>query len=194
MMITIIDVGSGNIRSVQKVLNYLDQPSIISEDPQEILRADRVILPGVGNFGRVMQELRNRNLESVIRQIAQNNTPLLGICVGLQIMFQESEESPGISGLGLFKGKVIKFTKGKIPQIGWNKLMPNTNLLFPEGYAYFVNSYYVMPEDPSLIAASSDYFGIFTAAVQKDNILAVQFHPEKSGQYGIDFYRRWLTC
>ncbi len=193
-MIAIIDVGSGNIKSVQKALNFLGKESYFTDSPEKIRKAERIILPGVGNFGALMNNLRERGLEPVIKEVIDKNIPFLGICVGLQILFEESEESPGIKGLGILKGKVLKFTQGKIPQIGWNEIESDNNPLFPKGYVYFVNSFYVQPEEKSVIAASSDYYQKFTAAIQKENLVAVQFHPEKSGDFGINIIKRWLKC
>ena len=194
IMIAIIDIGSGNLQSVRKVLSYLGEESKIVDSPEEISSFERVILPGVGNFGKVMEGLRSRGFEQPIRDLIKSKVSFLGICVGLQILFETSEESPASKGLGIFKGKVVKFQQGKIPQIGWNLIVPRKTDLFKQGYVYYVNSYYVQPEDSALISATSDYFGDFTGAIQKNNLTAVQFHPEKSGQYGIDFYRRWVAC
>ena len=192
--IAIVDIGSGNLQSVQKVLKYLGEDSEIVDTPEKLLTYDKVILPGVGNFGKVMEGLRSRGFEIPLKQLISQNTKFLGICVGMQILFEASDESPDCQGLSLFKGKVLKFQKGKVPQIGWNLLQPRKSAQFTKGYAYYVNSYYVQPENTSIIAGTSDYYGEFVGAIQNKNLTAVQFHPEKSGEYGIEFYRRWLSC
>lgn len=150
-----------------------------------------MVFPGVGNFGNVMWELKKRKLDEAIKKVIEVRKPFLGICVGLQVLFEESEESPNIKGLGVFKGKVVRFKKGKIPQIGWNKIKSKT---IGNGYVYFVNSYYVVPADKEVIESTSDYYIEFAAAVKKDNVLATQFHPEKSGEFGLEILKKWLVC
>lgn len=193
-MITIIDYGAGNLKSVKNALDYLNEESIISDKSEEILKADKVILPGDGSFGYMMQNLEKKNLTAAIKKFIQSGKPFLGICLGLQGLFEESEESPNVKGLSIFKGKVVKFRKGKVPQIGWNKIIPIQKSIFKEQFMYFVNSYYVLPKDGSIIAATTDYNGNFVSAIQSTNITAMQFHPEKSGKDGIDLLRRWLQC
>lgn len=190
-MIAVLDYGSGNVNSVKKAFDYLGEDSIITSDLKEVLNADKVVFPGVGNFGDVMKELKKRKLDVIIKKAIEMKKPFLGICVGLQVLFEESKESPGIKGLGIFKGKVVKFKQGKIPQIGWNKISSNT---IGDGYVYFVNSYYVAPDDKNIIESTSDYYVKFTAAVKKDNVFATQFHPEKSGEFGLRILKKWLTC
>jgi len=191
-MIAIIDYGAGNLSSVKNALDFLKIESTITDNPEEIMKADKVILPGVGSFGDMIENLQEKKLVDPIKKFIASGRPFLGICLGLQALFEESEESPGVSGLGVFKGKVVKFTKGKVPQIGWNKIEPKQEGIFEEGYVYFVNSYYVFPEDKEIIATTTDYNGDFTSAVKKDNVTAVQFHPEKSGDFGIKIIKRWL--
>ena len=193
-MIVIIDYGAGNLQSVKNALDYFDVESRITSKAGDILKADRVIFPGDGSFGYVMENLKKKNLIEAIKKFAASGKPFLGICLGLQALFEESEGSSGIKGLGIFKGKVVKFRKGKVPQIGWNKIIPAKKGLFKEGYAYFVNSYYVVPENKSITAAATDYYGEFVSAVQFKNITAMQFHPEKSGDFGMHLLRRWLRC
>ena len=142
----------------------------------------------------MMDNLWKKTLVKPIRDFIKSGKPFLGICLGMQALFEESEESSGIKGLGIFKGKVVRFSKGKVPQIGWNKINPKKNGIFRNDFMYFVNSYYVVPEDKSMIAAFTDYNGNFASAIQSDNITAMQFHPEKSGKGGIQLLKRWLLC
>lgn len=188
-MIAIIDYGAGNAGSVKKAFDYLGVDSIITSDPQEIINADRVVFPGVGNFGEVMIMLKEKKLDLIIKNVISLEKPFLGICVGLQVLFEQSEESPDIPGLGIFKGNVTKFKQGKIPQIGWNNI---NSTLFGEGYTYFVNSFVVQPQQKEIIAATADYNGEFVAAIQKDNVWATQFHPEKSGAFGLKILQKFL--
>mgnify|MGYP001561550390 FL=1 len=190
-MIAIIDYGSGNVNSVKKALEHLGERPVITSDEKKILKADKVVFPGVGNFGDVMKQLKKRKLDGAIKKAIESRKPFLGICVGLQVLFEESEESPGVKGLEIFKGKVLRFKKGKIPQIGWNKISSRT---IGNGYVYFVDSYYPMPRDKGIIESTSDYYIKFAAAVKKDNIFATQFHPEKSGKFGQEILRKWLNA
>lgn len=192
-MIAIIDYGAGNLVSVKNALDYLGVASKITSNAEDIEKAERIILPGVGSFGFMMKSLRKLKLEQPLKEALLKGKPYLGICLGMQALFEKSEESPGIAGLSIFKGKVVKFEQGKIPQIGWNNIKPRKSL-FKDGFVYFVNSYYPVPEDKEIIATTTDYFGDFASAVQKDNITAMQFHPEKSGEFGLDLIRRWLQC
>ena len=193
-MIAIIDYGAGNLKSVKNALDYLNVDSIITNKASDIIKVDRVILPGDGSFGFAMEILKKKNLVKSIKQFIAEGKPFLGICLGLQILFEESEENPGVKGLSVFKGKVVKFKKGKVPQIGWNKIIPKRKDVFKDGYVYFVNSYYVIPKDKSIVATLTDYYGDFVSAIQCNNITAMQFHPEKSGQFGIGILKRWLKC
>ena len=190
-MIAIIDYGAGNANSVKNALDYLGYDSLITSEPEKILEADKVIFPGVGSFGDAMKELKKRKLDRAIKEYIGSKKPFLGICIGLQVLFEQSEESPNAKGLGVFKGKVVKFKKGKIPQIGWNKIESEK---IGDGYAYFVNSYYAIPDDKKIIESASDYHGKFTAAVKKDNVFASQFHLEKSGKFGLGILKEWLEC
>lgn len=193
-MIAIIDYGAGNLKSVKNALDYLKVGSIITGKPKEILEADRIILPGDGSFGYMMENLRKKDLVKPIQDFIKSGKPFLGICLGLQGLFESSEESPNVKGLSVFKGKVVKFRKGKVPQIGWNKIVSRKKGIFNDGYMYFVNSYYVVPEDNSIAATVTDYNGEFVSAIQSDNVTAMQFHPEKSGERGIELIGGWLTC
>lgn len=193
-MIGIIDYGAGNLQSVKNALDKLGAESRIIENPDELSKLDRIILPGVGSFGYMMDNIRKKGLEDPIKKEIAKGKPLLGICLGLQVLFEESEESPNVKGLCIFKGKVVKFKQGKVPQVGWNEIIPTQEGIFEKGFAYFVNSYYVVPEDENIISVLTDYNGDFCSAVTKGKITAVQFHPEKSGEFGLDILRRWLKC
>jgi len=193
-MITIIDYGAGNLKSVKNALDYLNADSIITDKPQDIIKADRLILPGDGSFGYMMENLEKKDLVKPIKEFINSNKKFLGICLGMQGLFEESEESPNVKGLSIFKGKVVKFREGKVPQIGWNKIFPKQKSIFKEDFMYFVNSYYAVPKDNSIIAAITSYNGNFASAILSDNITAMQFHPEKSGKAGIELLKRWLKC
>lgn len=199
-MIVMIDYDAGNIKSVEKALLYLGQEAVITRDPEKILKADGVILPGVGAFGDAMEKLHTYGLVQVIRQCVQENKPFLGICLGLQLLFESSEESPGVEGLGVLKGKVVRLpaeTGLKIPHIGWNDLkFPNTGRLFQgieEGtFVYFVHSYYLMAAEPDIVTATTEYGTVIHASVEKGNIFACQFHPEKSSDTGLKILRNFV--
>jgi len=193
-MITIIDYGAGNIKSVQNALDYLGVQSRVTSKPEDIEQAERIIFPGVGSFGFMMDNLKKKGLDTAIKKVIASGKPFLGICLGLQALFESSEESPNVKGLGIFKGKVVKFRKGKVPQVGWNIVRTKKSKVIKEDYVYFVNSYYVIPEDKSIVAGSTDYYCEFTSAIKYKNVTAVQFHPEKSGDFGIELLRRWLKC
>ena len=192
-MIAIIDYEAGNIKSVEKALIYLGEKVIITRDKNVILNSDKAILPGVGSFGDAMNKLKEYGLIEIIKEFIRSGKPFLGICLGLQLLFEESEESPGADGLGIFKGKIVKFSdnKGyKIPQIGWNSITINPeSKLFKDipddSYVYFVHSYYLKAEDDSIVAARTEYADEFHSAVEKDNVFACQFHPEKSSDVGL---------
>lgn len=192
-MIAIIDYDAGNLKSVEKAFALLGQESVITRDRQEILRADKVILPGVGAFGDAMSQLKKYELDKVVYEVAEKHTPLLGICLGLQLFFEGSEESEGVEGLGLLKGSVVRFSDEhglKIPHIGWNSLeLMNEGRLFrgiPNGsYVYFVHSYYLKAGDEHIVKATTTYGDLVHASVEQDNIFACQFHPEKSSSIGL---------
>ena len=200
-MIAIIDYDAGNLRSVEKALQALGEETVITRDRDEILSADRVILPGVGAFGDAMEKLHQYGLVEIIRQVVQNGTPFLGICLGLQLLFEESEESQGVPGLGILKRKIrrIPNTPGlKIPHMGWNSLIlrPGTRLfsgLGEDPYVYFVHSYYLEAADPEIVAASADYGVVIHAAVESGNVFACQFHPEKSSDTGLQILKNFIS-
>ena len=192
-LIAIIDYDAGNIKSVEKAFEYLGQKAVVTRDGSIIKSADKVVLPGVGAFGDAMRKLDEYGLDGVIRETVDMGKPFLGICLGLQLLFDSSEESDGVKGLGILKGKIHKFPgdKGyKIPQIGWNSLeIRGDSVLFKDipnqSYVYFVHSYYLKAEDEKIVTASTDYAAHVHAAVERDNIFACQFHPEKSGEVGL---------
>lgn len=191
----IVDYEAGNLRSVANMLTFLNVPFEITSDKDKILNAKKIIFPGQGHFAQAMNNLERKGLIPVIKECCDNNIPFLGICIGLQILFEKSEEAPNVQGLGILKGEVKKFTQGKIPQIGWNKVVPTKNNSFiPDDYFYFVNSYYVVPEDETIISSYCDYNIKFCASVQKGNISAVQFHPEKSSNAGLTFFKNWVSA
>lgn len=192
-MVAIIDYDAGNIKSVEKAVNALGYEAVVTRDRSSILNAEHVILPGVGAFGDAMKKLHSYGLVEVIREVAANHTPFLGICLGLQLMFESSEEAPGVEGLNLLKGRIVRLPDTedlKIPHIGWNSLKyPNPGRLFagiPEdSYVYFVHSYYLKAADPSIVRAQTEYSVAIDASVEKDNVFACQFHPEKSSTIGL---------
>ena len=198
-MIAIIDYDAGNIKSVEKALKLLKQDVVVTRDAEKILNADRVILPGVGAFGDAMGKLHDYGLVDVIHQVVEKKIPFLGICLGLQLMFESSEETPGVEGLGLLKGKIVKIPENgelKIPHMGWNSLhFQNNGRLFAnlpqDSYVYFVHSYYLQAEDESIVKATTDYSTCIHASVEKDNVFACQFHPEKSSDVGLTILKNF---
>lgn len=199
-MVAIVDYGAGNIKSVENAVRYLGHEAVLTRDPAVILSADHVILPGVGAFGDAMTRLSRYGLNEVLRKAAASGTPFLGICLGLQLLFESSEESPGAEGLGILKGHILRIPDGegrKVPQIGWNDLTyPNPGRLFaglPEGsYVYFVHSYYLRAADPSIVTACTQYGVRIDASVESGNVFACQFHPEKSEAAGMKILQNFL--
>ncbi len=188
----------GNLGSVARSLTRLgvNFNAVDAGNPPDGSRP--IILPGVGAFGAVMSSLRAGDFDQTISSLVKAGTPFLGVCVGMQILFDSSGEAPGVAGLGLVKGNVVKFTQGKVPQTGWNEVRPVNNKSWPSGFVYFVNSYYAKPdcanpESDSVILYEADYFGKFCAAVSVGNITAFQFHPEKSGEFGEGLLKRWVS-
>ncbi len=198
-MIAIIDYDAGNIRSVEKALEYLNEDYCLTQDKETILKADRVILPGVGCFKDAMDNLIKYELVDVIKEFVASKKPFLGICLGLQLLFEESEESPNVKGLSVLKGKCVKIPNGnglKVPQIGWNSLnFPKKSMLFKnikEGsYVYFVHSYYLIAGDENDVAATTEYGVKIHAAVEHENVFACQFHPEKSSEVGLKIIKNF---
>ena len=192
-MIAIIDYDAGNLKSVEKALQYLGEECIVTRDKEKLLKADKIILPGVGAFGDAMEKLHKFGLVDVIHKLVKENKPFLGICLGLQLMFKSSEEGPGVKGLGLLPGKIVKFPEKegfKIPHMGWNSIdVKEGSRLFKgvsnNSYVYFVHSYYLQAENENDVAATTEYITHVHASVEHDNIFACQFHPEKSGDVGL---------
>ena len=199
-MIAIIDYDAGNIKSVEKALLFLGQEVKVTGDKETILSADKVILPGVGAFGDAMATIRERGLESVIRHVADSGTPFLGICLGLQLLFERSDEAPVTEGLGILKGEILKIPEKdgmKIPHMGWNALhLENDGRLFrgvAEGACvYFVHSYYLKAADAQIVKASTYYCTHIHASGEKDNVFACQFHPEKSSDEGLQILKTFV--
>ena len=199
-MIAIIDYDAGNIKSVEKALLLLGQDVVITGDREEILKADKVVLPGVGAFGDAMDNLRRTGLDQVIREVTDRGTPFLGICLGLQLLFERSDEAPGVDGLGILEGEILRIPDKdglKIPHMGWNSLhLENNGRLFrgiEEGsYVYFVHSYYLKAADDRIVKASTEYSTHIHASVEKGNVFACQFHPEKSSDVGIQILRNFV--
>jgi glutamine amidotransferase len=205
-MIAIVDVCSGNLRSVEKALLAVGGQVTITQDPEIIRAADKVVVPGQGAFDTFMRGLTARGLESALRDVIARGVPYLGICLGLQILFDQSEEHGPVRGLGLVPGTVVRFRPTdhacKVPHMGWNRIerppgAPN-DPLWPavpaETYVYFVHSYRVVPDDPRMVVLTSDHGGSFCAAIRHRNLFACQFHPEKSQQVGLAFLNRFVAA
>ena len=198
-MIAIIDYDAGNIKSVEKALAYLGEEVRITRDREEILASDGVILPGVGAFGDAMEKLHTYGLGDVIREVVRRQIPFLGICLGLQLLFEKSEESPGVEGLGILKGEILRIPAAeglKIPHMGWNNIrFPNKGRLFagvPEdAYVYFVHSYYLKAQDEKIVTATTEYGTHIHASVESGNLFACQFHPEKSSHVGLQILKNF---
>ena len=200
-MVAIIDYNAGNLKSVEKAVTLLQEPCRITRDRNEILHADKVILPGVGAFGDAMSELKKYELDKVIREVAEKGTPFLGICLGLQLLFEGSDESSGVEGLHILDGKILRIPDKeglKIPHIGWNSLsLMNEGRLFQNlnktPYVYFVHSYYLKAADESIVKATTDYSVTIHASVEKGNVFACQFHPEKSSTVGLSILKNFIS-
>ncbi len=192
-MIAIIDYGAGNIKSVSKAMKFIGCECVVTRDKDTILNSDGAILPGVGSFGDTMSTMAQYKITDTVTDYIKSGKPFLGICLGLQLLFPESEESPGIRGLSVFDGTITKIPSGnglKIPHIGWNSIeIKNGSRLFrgieSNAYVYFVHSYYLKAADRSIVAAKTDYGVSIDAAVESGNVFATQFHPEKSGETGL---------
>lgn len=200
-MIAIIDYDAGNIKSVEKAFQFLSEEAVLTRNRDEILKADAVVLPGVGAFGDAMEKLHRYGLVEVLKEVAEKQIPLLGICLGLQLMFEKSDESPGVEGLGILKGEILHIPVSagvKIPHIGWNSLkFPTKGRLFQnipeESYVYFVHSYYLKAENEEIVTAVTEYGTTIHAAVEQGNVFACQFHPEKSSETGLQILRNFIS-
>ncbi len=199
-MIALIDYDAGNLKSVEKALQLIGEDVLVTRNSREILAADRVILPGVGSFGDAMENLHHFGLVPVIRQVVAEKIPFLGICLGLQLLFERSEESPGVEGLGILEGEILRLPAAdglKIPHMGWNNLsFPHSGRLFQgieeDAFVYFVHSYYLKAKDERIVTAVADYGTCIHASVEKDNVFACQFHPEKSSHVGLEILRNFV--
>ncbi len=200
-MVAIIDYDAGNLKSVQKAFQRLGEEAEITREFSAILRADRIVLPGVGSFGTAMEQIRRYDLDKVIYEAIEKKLPFLGICLGLQLLFQGSEESGGIEGLGVLQGQILRIPEAeglKIPHIGWNSLTLHRNgRLFhsipDESYVYFVHSYYLQAADEQIVTASAQYGVTIHASVEWQNVSACQFHPEKSSTVGLGILKNFMA-
>lgn len=199
-MTAIIDYDAGNIKSVEKALQALGEDAVITRDREKILNAEHVILPGVGAFGDAMNKLRSYGLEEIIHEVIHKQIPFLGICLGLQLLFERSDECDGVKGLGVLSGEILEIPKEqglKIPHIGWNSLkFPNQGRLFrgieEEAYVYFVHSYYLKAADEKIVTATTRYGTLIHASVEWNNVFACQFHPEKSSKTGLAILKNFI--
>ncbi len=202
MTLAIIDYDMGNLKSVSKALEAVGAEVCITRDPEKIRNAEKIVLPGVGAFGKCMENLKNYGLIDIIKESIKSGKYFLGICLGLQLLFEESEEFGPVKGLGILKGKVVKFNHAslKIPHMGWNQIKykggetpPLLDGIPDQSSFYFVHSYYVMPADQTIITTETDYAGFFCSSIQKENILATQFHPEKSQELGLKMLENFVN-
>lgn len=199
-MIAIIDYGAGNLSSVKKALDYLGAESEITDDKEKIFSATHIILPGVGSFGDAMMSMQKKGLTEAVKEAAVSGKPFLGICLGLQLLFESSDESPDVKGLGILNGKIVTIPKEnglKVPHIGWNSIsLRQKGGIFKdlrdESYFYFVHSYYLKGADNDAVAATTQYGVEIECAVQKGNLCATQFHPEKSGEAGLKLLKNFI--
>ncbi len=196
-MIAIIDYGAGNLRSVRKAFNHLKRKSIIATKAEDLKKADRVVLPGVGAFGSAIEKLKETNFYDATLEWLSKDKPFLGICLGMQMLFEESLESKDKKGFAIFKGKCPRFKKGKVPQMGWNQInktkeSPLLKGIPNESFFYFLHGYYVEVENSEIVTATTDYFITYTSMIEKGNVFGVQFHPEKSGEMGLKLLNNWV--
>lgn len=200
-MIAIIDYDAGNLKSVEKALQFIGEDCIITRNNEEILKCDKVILPGVGSFADAMNKLHKYDLVTTIKEVIANKTPFLGICLGLQLLYERSDESNGVEGLSVLEGEILRIPDKvglKIPHIGWNSITIKENTKLFQGldgnpYVYFVHSYYLKAKNENEVAATTDYSTIIHASIEKDNIYACQFHPEKSGDVGLKILKNFAS-
>ena len=202
-MIAILDYDAGNLHSVEKAFQALGEPCMITRRYRELSQADRIVVPGVGAYGTAMQQLKRYELDRMIREFAESGKPMLGICLGLQLLFEGSEESGGVEGLGILEGKILRIPKTdgiKVPHVGWNSLTLRGNgRLFSDvvcthvqqPYVYFVHSYYLQAKEAKIVKAVAEYGVQIHASIEKDQIFACQFHPEKSGAVGLQLLKNF---
>ena len=196
-MIAIIDYGAGNLKSVKKAFDHLQVESQVISNSDELADAEKVVLPGVGAFGAAVEKLRESGFYDSIQDWLKADRPFLGICLGMQLLFETSLESPNVKGLSVFEGKNLRFNSGKVPQIGWNQVqIKNQSRLFediPDGsFFYFLHGYYIAPANQDLIIATTEYGISYPSVIEQGNIYAVQFHPEKSGDIGLKLLQNWI--
>ncbi len=196
-MITIIDYQMGNLRSVQKAFERVGKDAVISSEPDKIIGAENLVLPGVGAFGKAVYYLEKLKLKELIIEMAKKDVPVLGICLGKQLLMEESEEGSMYKGLGLISGKVIKFSEGKkVPHIGWNQInikkkVPILKNIPENSFFYFVHSYYAVPDSSEYVISVTDYDGEFPSIIGNKNTFGIQFHPEKSQKYGLEILKNF---
>ena len=196
-MICVIDYNAGNLRSVQKALQACGADAVVSSDPLDMEKADKVVFPGVGAFGKAMHTLAAMRLIEPIKQVIAEGKPFLGICLGLQLLHEYSEESPGVNGLSVIKGSVKRFSDQlKVPHLGWNVLIQRSSPLWKnvpdQSFFYFAHSFYIQPQDDSIVTGEIEYDGLFAVAVRRDNVFGLQFHPEKSQKYGLQILKNFI--
>lgn len=196
-MIAIIDYGAGNLRSVKKAFDFLNVQSQVVSSPNEASGAEKIVLPGVGAFGSAIDKLNDSGFFSWIKDWLEADRPFLGICLGMQLLFETSTESEGYRGLGAFAGRNLRFQQGKVPQIGWNQVNKSNNSRLFSGiennsFFYFLHGFYISPENEAIVSATTDYFISYPSVIERGNVFAVQFHPEKSGEAGLALLKNWV--
>lgn len=196
-MIAIIDYGAGNLKSVKKAFDYLQVESQVISNSEKLTDAEKVVLPGVGAFGAAVDKLQDSGFYDSIQDWLRANRPFLGICLGMQLLFESSSESPNVNGLSVFEGENLRFTSGKVPQIGWNQIqIKKPSRLFDgipdSSFFYFLHGYYIAPANQDLVTATTEYGISYPSVIESGNIYAVQFHPEKSGDIGLKLLKNWI--